>query len=184
MQTAAHHSVHFGAASMHLAYARPLPSRIAPYTLVKRGRAMKIEIETNESLREPEVIVRCAVVDDHIASIVAGLRMHDRKMTGDVDGEMRIVAVGEILYVESIDGRSFAYTGDAVLEMPLRLCELEERLVNAGFVKVARSCLVNLCRIAGLRPYVGGRLLARLDNDEEIVISRKYAGEIRKRLDA
>ena len=127
---------------------------------------MKIEIETNESLREPEVIVRCAVVDDHIASIVAGLRMHDRKMTGDVDG------------------RSFAYTGDAVLEMPLRLCELEERLVNAGFVKVARSCLVNLCRIAGLRPYVGGRLLARLDNDEEIVISRKYAGEIRKRLDA
>ena len=32
--------------------------------------------------------------------------------------------------------------------------------------------------------YVGGRLLARLDNDEEIVISRKYAGEIRKQLDA
>lgn len=110
--------MHFGATSMHFAYTRPLPSRIAPYTLVKRGRAMKIEIETNESLREPEVIVRCAVVDDHIASIVAGLRMHDRKMTGDVDGEMRIVAVGEILYVESIDGRSFAYTGDAVLEMP------------------------------------------------------------------
>lgn len=65
-----------------------------------------------------------------------------------------------------------------------RLCELEERLVDVGFVKVARNCLVNLCRIAGLRPYVGGRLLARLDNDEEIVISRKYAGEIRKRLDA
>ena len=57
---------------------------------------MKIEIETDESLREPEVIVRCAVVDDHIVSIVAGLRMHDRKMTGDVDGEMRVVAVGEI----------------------------------------------------------------------------------------
>ena len=56
--------MHFGATSMHFAYTRPLPSRIAPYTLVKRGRAMKIEIETNESLREPEVIVRCAVVDD------------------------------------------------------------------------------------------------------------------------
>ena len=91
--------MHFGAVSVHPAYARPLPSRIAPYTLVKKGRAMKIEIET-------------------------------------------------------------------------------------GFVKVARNCLVNLCRIAGLRPYVGGRLLARLDNDEEIVISRKYAGEIRKQLDA
>mgnify|MGYP002562603464 CR=1 FL=1 len=104
--------------------------------------------------------------------------MQDEGMAIDV------VSAGEILYVESVDGRSFAYTGDAVLEMPLRLCELEERLIDAGFVKVARNCLVNLCRIAGLRPYVGGRLLARLDNDEEIVISRKYAGEIRKRLDA
>ena len=176
--------VHFGGIPMHLAFAWPLPSHITPYTLVEKGRAMKIEIETDESLREPEIIVRCAVVDERIVSIVAGLRMHDRKMTGESDGEMRIVAVGEILYVESVDGRSFAYTGDAVLEMPLRLCELEERLVDADFVKVARNCLVNLCRIAGLRPYVGGRLLARLDNDEEIVISRKYAGEIRKRLDA
>ena len=172
------------AVSMHLASAQPLPSPITSYTLDEKGRTMKIEIETDESLREPEVIVRCAVMDERIVSIVAGLRMHDRKMTGDVDGEVRIVSAGEILYVESVDGRSFAYTGDAVLEMPLRLCELEERLIDAGFVKVARNCLVNLCRIAGLRPYVGGRLLARLDNDEEIVISRKYAGEIRKRLDA
>lgn len=145
---------------------------------------MKIEIETDKSLHEPEILLRCAVVDERVASIIASLRMHDRKMTGKSDGEMRVVSAGEILYAESIDGRSFAYTGDAVLEMPLRLCELEERLVDTGFVKVARNCLVNLCRVAGLRPYVGGRLLARLDNDEEIVISRKYAGEIRKRLDA
>ena len=57
---------------------------------------MKIEIETDESLREPEVIVRCAVMDERIVSIVAGLRMHDRKMTGESDGEVRIVSVGEI----------------------------------------------------------------------------------------
>lgn len=145
---------------------------------------MKIEIETDESLHEPEILLRCAIVDERVVSIIASLRMHDRKMTGKSDGETRVISVGEILYVESIDGRSFAYTGDAILEMPLRLCELEERLVKADFVKVARNCLVNLCRITGLRPYVGGRLLARLDNDEEIVISRKYAGEIRKQLDA
>lgn len=176
--------MHFGAVSVHPAYARPLPSRIAPYTLVKKGRAMKIEIETDKSLREPEIIVRCAVVDERIVSIVAGLRMHDRRLTGTSDGEVRVVTAGEVLYIESVDGRCFAYTNATVLEMPLRLCELEERLIDAGFVKVARNCLVNLCRIAGLRPYVGGRLLARLDNDEEIVISRKYAGEIRKQLDA
>ena len=54
--------MHFGAASMHLAYARLLPSLIAPYTLVKKGRAMKIEIETDEFLREPEIIVRLSLI--------------------------------------------------------------------------------------------------------------------------
>lgn len=110
--------------------------------------------------------------------------MHDRRLNGTVQGETCAVPAGEILYIESIDGRCFAYSATTVLEMPLRLIELEERLADAHFVRIAKNCLVNLCRIAGLKPYVGGRLLARLDNNEEIVISRKYASAIKKLLGA
>lgn len=132
---------------------------------------MRIDIETDATLAETEVLLRCRAVDESVAAIVASLRMHDRRLTGTSDGE--------VLYIESVDGRCFAYTNATVLEMPLRLVELEERLTDASFVRVAKNCLVNLNRIAGLRPYVGGRMLAHLDNDEEIVISRKYAGEIK-----
>lgn len=145
---------------------------------------MKIEIETDRALTEPEVLLRCAAVDESIAAIVANLRMHDRRLNGTVQGETCAVPAGEILYIESIDGRCFAYSATTVLEMPLRLIELEERLADAHFVRIAKNCLVNLCRIAGLKPYVGGRLLARLDNNEEIVISRKYASAIKKLLGA
>lgn len=143
---------------------------------------MKIDIETDATLAETEVLLRCRAVDESVAAIVASLRMHDRRLTGTSDGETRIVPAGEVLYIESVDGHCFAYTKATVLEMPARLIELEERLAEASFVRVAKNCLVNLCRVAGLRPYVGGRLLARLDNDEEIVISRKYAGEIKRLL--
>lgn len=145
---------------------------------------MKIEIETDPLLVEPEVLLRCAAVDESITSIVASLRMHDRRLHGTVEGETCVVPAGEILYIESIDGRCFAYSATTVLEMPLRLIELEERLTDVHFVRIAKNCLVNLCRIAGLKPYVGGRLLARLDNNEEIVISRKYASAIKKLLGA
>lgn len=140
---------------------------------------MRIDIETDAALAETEVLLRCRAVDESVAAIVASLRMHDRRLTGTSDGEVRVVTAGEVLYIESVDGRCFAYTNATVLEMPLRLVELEERLTDASFVRVAKNCLVNLNRIAGLRPYVGGRMLAHLDNDEEIVISRKYAGEIK-----
>lgn len=143
---------------------------------------MRIDVETDPSLREIEVLVRCAVADERVAAIVASLRMHDRRVSGLRDGELCVVAAGDILYLDSVDGRTFAYTSDAVLEPCVRLCELEERLAEAGFVRASKSCLVNLCRIQALRPYVGGRLLARLANGEDVVISRKYATEVKRTL--
>lgn len=145
---------------------------------------MKIEIETDESLREPEVILRCATIDERIASIVASLHMHDRRLTGNCAGETCFVTAGEVFYIEFVDGKTFAYTRSTVLELPFRLIELEERLADSGFVRIAKNCLMNLCRVTGFRPYVGGRLLAHLDNDEEIVISRKYASSVKQQLGA
>ena len=142
---------------------------------------MKIEIETDRSLAEPEVLLRCAAVDESIAAIVASLRMHDRRLNGTVQGEACAVPAGEILYIESIDGRCFAYSATTVLEMPLRLIELEERLADAHFVRIAKNCLVNLCR-AGLGQPLG--VSGCVDNNEEIVISRKYASAIKKLLGA
>lgn len=143
---------------------------------------MRIEVETDKALRETEVIVRCRAVDGHIEAIVAGLRMHDSRIVGTRDGAKAVIAVGDILYVESVDARTFAYTRDAVVEVPVRLCELEGRLEGCGFLRAAKGCLVNVARIAAFAPYVGGRLLATLDNQEQVVVSRKYASDIKAKL--
>ena len=65
---------------------------------------MKIEIETARSLAEPEVLLRCAAVDESIAAIVASLRMHDRRLNGTVQGEAGAGPAGELLFFDSIDG--------------------------------------------------------------------------------
>lgn len=145
---------------------------------------MKLSVETDGNLPETEVLIRCAAVDEHIASMVASLRMHDRRIVGKRDGETTVVAAGDVLYFETVDGHAFAYTAHAVLEVPFTISELAERLADATFERCAKGCLINLCRVASLRPYVGGRLLARLDNGEEIVISRRYAKDVKKRLGA
>lgn len=143
---------------------------------------MKIRVETDESLHETEVLIRCNAADEHVESIVASLRMHDSRIVGVRDGDKIAVAVGDILYIESVDARAFAYMRDTVIEVALRLCELEEKLETCGFVRAAKSCLVNVNRITSFAPYVGGRLLATLDNQEQIVVSRKYANDIKAKL--
>lgn len=143
---------------------------------------MRIEVETDKALRETEVIVRCHAIDEHVEAIVASLRMHDCRIAGIENGARTAIAIGDIIYLESIDARTFAYTRDAVIQVSMRLSELEEKLKACGFVRAAKNCLVNLSRIVSFNPYVGGRLLATLDNQEQIVISRKYTSDIKAKL--
>lgn len=145
---------------------------------------VKIFVEQDESLQETEVTLRCRAIDEETASIIASLRMHDTKIMGSADHEYKSVPAREVLFAESVDGRTFVYTTNSTLEVALRLYELEDRLASSGFVRAAKNCLVNLNRISAFRPYVGGRLLASLDNGEDLVISRKYAPKIKASLHA
>lgn len=143
---------------------------------------MRINIEEDGSLREIEVILRCRRADEQVASIVASLQMHDLRIPATADGTMIPLLAKDVLYIESVDGTAFAYTPDAVFEVRLRLSELEERLEPIGFVRIAKNCIVDLCRIQSLRPSVGARLLAMMDNGEEIVVSRRYASKLKELL--
>jgi DNA-binding LytR/AlgR family response regulator len=42
--------------------------------------------------------------------------------------------------------------------------------------------VVNFRRIASLRPEMNGRLVATMDNGEQVVISRQYAPDVRRKL--
>lgn len=145
---------------------------------------MNLTIETDETLLDTEVLIRCRAVDESIAAIVASLQMHDHRIVGKNDDGTVMVPAGAILYFETVDRHTFAYTCENVFEVSFRISELEEQLANRGFGRIAKNCIVNLCRVKSLCPYVGSRLLAKLDNDEEIIISRKYAHEIKQRLGA
>ncbi len=143
---------------------------------------MKISIQVDPTLSETEVVIRCHDADRSVAAIAAGLRMYDRKITGVCDGRTFIVSVQEVLYMESVDGRTFAYTNDKAIEVAFKLYELEDRFADNGIVRASKSSLINLFRISSLRPYIGGRMVATLDNGEDTVISRKYASSIKRML--
>jgi two-component system response regulator LytT len=144
---------------------------------------MKITIDEQPGGQGIEVTILCKRADRQVLDIVARLRMLDRKVTGSVDGHTRIVNAKDVLYVESIDKRTFIYTADEVLETSLRLYEMEERLADCDFLRVAKGCVVNFRRIASLRPDLNGRIVATMDNGEQVVISRQYAPDVKRKLE-
>lgn len=95
---------------------------------------------------------------------------------------MRVVKAEDVLYVESVDKRTFIYLPDEVLETSLRLYEMEERLADCDFLRIAKGCVVNFRKIVALEPDINGRIVATMENAEQVVISRRYAPDVKRKL--
>ena len=88
------------------------------------------------------------------------------------------VRIEDILYFETVDGLVFAYTVDSVYEMKGRLYQVEEKVKRRNICRASKTMLVNVEHISSVRTALNGRLYARMENGEEILITRKYAKEI------
>ena len=92
------------------------------------------------------------------------------------------MAMEAILYIESVDKRTFIYTESRVLMTDKRLYELEELLDGKDFFRCSKSTIIHLNKIVKLKPEITRNILATLSNGENIVISRRYAAELKKLL--
>ena len=139
---------------------------------------MKITIEEQEAAQDIEVTIICVRADRRVLDIAARLRMLDRKVTGTADGCTRVLSAEDVLFIESVDKRTFIYTADTVLETGLRLYEMEELLADCDFLRITKGCIVNFRAITALK----GRIIATLENGERVVISRRYAPDVKSKL--
>lgn len=143
---------------------------------------MKITINVDEKVNETQINISCKELTSDIENIIATLRMLNQQMTVIKDGETYLLDVSRISYVEAVERKTFVYTEDAVYESKLKLYEMEERLCRSGFFRASKSCLVHLKYIKSLKNDVERKLRLTLKNGEQIMVSRQYADEMKKRL--
>lgn len=143
---------------------------------------MKITINVNPEIQDTDIAITCNQLSPEIERILATLRILNQQMMVTKEGETHILDVSEIIYVEAIDRKTFVYTTGDFYESKLKLYEMEERLMQCGFFRVSKSCLVQLKYIKSLKNDVERKLRLTLQSGEQIMVSRQYADEIKRRL--
>ena len=103
-------------------------------------------------------------------------------ISGSEDGNTYIVSPNDIFYIESVDKKTFIYTEDKVLSTDKRLYELEEILDNRDYFRCSKSVIININKVVKLKPEITRNILATLSNGEVVVISRRYATDLKKLL--
>ena len=143
---------------------------------------MKITINIDDAVNDTEIQISCKQLTTEIEKILATLRIMNQQMMVMKEDETHLLDISKIIYIEAMERKTFVYTQDAYYESNLKLYEMEERLVECGFFRVSKSCLVHLKYIKSLKNDINRKLRLTLESGEQIMVSRQYADEIKRRL--
>ena len=143
---------------------------------------MKINLDIDGKYDDTEVIIRAPHLNNDIERIVAMMRMIDMQIAVRKDNETFLLDTDKILYVEAVDRKTFVYTNADTYESELKLYELEQELVERDFLRISKQIIVNLRKIKSLKADVNRKIRVTLQNGEQIVVSRMYSDELRRKL--
>ena len=129
-----------------------------------------------------EIIVRYDAMDDEVRAVLELLGQPGRRLYARDGDAVRLIDPADMLYFESVDEHTFAYTANGVYGVPQSLVALAEAYAPRGFFRCSKSMAVNLRRIVAFKGGDYGRVFARLENGEMILVSRRYAKALRETL--
>lgn len=129
---------------------------------------------------EDEVIIKYRQMNEQIEAIAGMVQGKNHKISAYGDGRMHLLFPESIYYLESVDGATFAYLKDKVYKVQMSLWELAVCYESRGFFRCSKSMVLNIYKISYLKSEPGNRILATMENGEQVMISRKYAKELRQ----
>ena len=131
---------------------------------------------------EDELILKYRQMNSEVEEVLAFMERHEKKLVGKIDGETIIFQPEEILYIEKVDEKTFAYTLEHVIQMDVSLSMAEMILDDESFFRCSKSMIINVNRVERLKSLPSNRIDATLQSGEHIIISRTYASDFRKLL--
>ena len=124
-----------------------------------------------------------AASDATLRALLAQLRGERRHATRFVvrsDGGIVFVRAAEVDWIEAAGNYAQLHAGGRTLPLRETMKSLEARLDPDVFVRVHRSAIVNLDRVAAMEPYFHGEYVLKLRDGGTLTSSRAYSARLRE----
>ncbi|MBP5385638.1 MAG: LytTR family transcriptional regulator DNA-binding domain-containing protein [Lachnospiraceae bacterium] len=143
---------------------------------------MKIEIDIDEKYNDTTVVIQAGRLTQDVEKLVTLMRMVNMQIAVKQNDETYLLDTGKIMYFESVDRRTFVYTEKETYETDLKLYEVEKDLLEHDFLRISKQVIVNIRMIKSLRSEINRKIRVTLKNGEQIIVSRMYSDELRRKL--
>jgi len=140
---------------------------------------MKYTINHNQS-GEEELILNYVNLSGEVEKIIQFMNGQKTRLIGKIDDQIVTINPKTIIYIESVDEKTFAYTENTVIKLDLSLTRLEMILEDVNYFRCSKSIIMNINKVLSLKSLPSNRIDAVMQGNYHIIISRKYASEFRR----
>lgn len=143
---------------------------------------MKLTINQNSNQTDSEIIINCSYVNKTLQKIIDYITQFTFSLEGENNNKVYQLPIDKIYYIESVDGKTYLYDKANAYLCKQTLQALEEDLAATPFARVSKTCLLNTSYLRCVETFPNHRLKAELSNNEQIIISRNYIDNLRKKI--
>ncbi|MBE5859360.1 MAG: LytTR family transcriptional regulator [Butyrivibrio sp.] len=142
---------------------------------------MKIDIQKIET-GEDSIVIRYKKITPEMQRIIGILEKSDHKIWGKTENGSVSINIYDLLYLESVDDKLFAYTGNTVVRLDGTLNAFMMDIADESFFRCSKSMVINVNKVKALKSLSSNRIDATMESGEHIIISRRYASDFRRLL--
>lgn len=113
-------------------------------------------------------------LDDETKEYISRLDNTLSNIEGTLDDRRISLPVTDVIYFESVDRKTFAYTEKVCVEMRDTLKNLLDNYSEMGFIRISKSSIVNVYKIDHLQGDLNMRVIIFLKNGEKLIMNRGY----------
>ena len=140
-----------------------------------------MEIITRQVKDKPlTVTVEYPEYNDTVTTILKKISSVDCGFNANDEGRQLKITLSEAYYIENVERKTFIYTAKDVYRLNYSMAELEEMTADTELIRISRTCIMNTEHLKEIRQLKNSRLEAVLDNDEILIVSRKYLKDIKR----
>ena len=126
------------------------------------------------------VIIEYPEWNNSVESLIGKIEKMDLSFVGKSEDRSVSIGISDIYYIENVERKLFLYTKDEVFRLEGTMPDMEERIVDTGLVRISRTSIMNTDKLREIKQIRNSHLEAVLDNDEKLIVSRKYLPDIKK----
>ena len=126
------------------------------------------------------VIIEYPEYDSSVDSLVRKIENMSICFIGKTEGKTVSIDLSDIYYIENVERKIFLYTKTDVYRYDGSMTDIEGSVDGTDLVRISRTCFMNVTHLKEIMQIRNSHLEAVLDNEEKLIVSRKYLQDIKK----